>query len=382
MSDYSAHDHRQMARALQLAACGLYTSQPNPRVGCVIAKAQQVVGEGFHQRAGTPHAEVHALAAAGTAARGATAYVTLEPCAHFGRTPPCADALIAAQVARVVVATGDPFAPVCGQGLARLRAAGIRVEVGLMQNDARELNIGFFSRIERARPFVRLKMALSLDGRSALASGESRWISNAAAREDGHHFRARASAILTGIGTVLADDPRLTVRIAQTHVAPLRVVLDRRLRMPLTATLLTSGSPPLIYGASDADPQRRTALQAAGAELVTVPDAALSVPPLHGLSPATTMTGDGFLAAVMADLAKRGVNELQVEAGAILAGALIAAGLVDELLIYQSGCLLGSSARPMLALPAPPTMAERREWRLVELVQIADNWRLRLRPKG
>jgi len=285
-------------------------------------------------------------------------------------------------VARVVVATGDPFAPVCGQGLARLRAAGIRVEVGLMQNDARELNIGFFSRIERARPFVRLKMALSLDGRSALASGESRWISNAAAREDGHHFRARASAILTGIGTVLADDPRLTVRIAQTHVTPLRVVLDRRLRMPLTATLLTSGSPPLIYGASDADPQRRTALQAAGAELVTVPDAALSVPPLHGLSPATTMTGDGFLAAVMADLAKRGVNELQVEAGAILAGALIGAGLVDELLIYQSGCLLGSSARPMLALPAPPTMAERREWRLVELVQIADNWRLRLRPKG
>lgn len=382
MTEYSACDHQLMARALQLAAYGLYTSQPNPRVGCVIAQADKVVGEGFHARAGTPHAEVHALAAASGAATGATAYVTLEPCAHFGRTPPCAEALIKAQVARVVVATGDPFEPVCGQGFSRLCAAGIRVDVGLMQGAARELNIGFFSRIERSRPFVRLKMALSLDGRSALATGESRWISNAAARADGHHFRARASAILTGIGTVLADDPQLTVRIAEAHGEPLRVVLDRRLRMPLAAQMLVSGVPPLIYCGSTADAGRHADLQAAGAEVVMMPAVVLSVPPLRGVNQPDSMDGDPFLLAVMADLAARGVNELQVEAGATLAGALIAAGLVDELLIYQSGCLLGSGARPMFDLAAPLTMAGRREWQLVDSVQITDNWRLRLRPKG
>lgn len=365
-----------MQRALVLAAKALYTSQPNPRVGCVVADGERVLGEGFHARAGEAHAEVHALAAAGAASSGATAYVTLEPCAHFGRTPPCTDALIRAGIGRVVVATSDPFDQVSGRGLARLRAAGIRVDSGLFADAARELNCGFFSRIERGRPFVRLKMAASLDGRSALADGRSQWITGPEARADGQRYRARASAILTGIGTVLADDPRLTVRIEADHVAPRRVLLDRQLRLPLGARLLQEALPPLVYADARADDQRRAALVAAGVEVVNLPDR----------SPAATAAGTSTdhsqaqLAAVLADLARREVNELHVEAGARLSGALLEAGLVDELLIYQSGRLLGETARPLFALPAPETLEHAQDWRLMTIDLIGHDWRLILRP--
>ncbi len=367
-----------MLRALALAAGGLYTSQPNPRVGCVIADGERVLGEGFHVRAGQAHAEVHALAAAGDAARGATAYVTLEPCAHFGRTPPCADALVRAGVGRVVVAAGDPFDQVSGRGLARLRDAGIRVDSGLLGEQARELNCGFFSRIERGRPFVRLKMAASLDGRSALADGRSQWITGPEARADGQRYRARASAILTGIGTVLADDPRMTVRIKAEHVAPRRVLLDRQLRLPLGARLLQDGAPPLVYCASGASADRQQALTAAGAEVVVLQDE-IAVPTPSG---ATPIPADVVLSALLADLARREVNELHVEAGARLSGALLAAGLVDELLIYQSGRLLGETARPLFAQASPDCLDSAQDWRMVTIDAIGDNWRLILRPAG
>jgi diaminohydroxyphosphoribosylaminopyrimidine deaminase/5-amino-6-(5-phosphoribosylamino)uracil reductase len=229
-----------MAHALRLAGRGLCTTQPNPRVGCVIAHGDEVVGTGFHQRAGEPHAEVYALREAGERARGATAYVTLEPCAHHGRTPPCADALVAAGVKRVVIAAEDPFPQVAGRGIGKLRDAGVRVDVGLMREAARELNIGFFSRIERGRPWVRVKLAMSLDGRTALANGESKWITGEAARADVQRWRARSSAILSGSGTVLADDPRLTVRLpeGEAFAPPLRVILDRQLRTPAVSHVL------------------------------------------------------------------------------------------------------------------------------------------------
>lgn len=364
MSTFAARDHAYMAEALRLAARGLFTTQPNPRVGCVIVAGDQTVGSGFHVRAGAPHAEVYALAEAGERARGATAYVTLEPCAHHGRTGPCADALLRAGIARVVVAAEDPFDQVDGRGLARLRAAGVVVELGLMRAEARELNIGFFSRIERGRPFVRIKLAASLDGRSALADGVSTWITGAAARADGQYWRARASAILTGIGTVLADDPQLTVRIAEPHAEVLRVVLDSALRIPLQSRLVQT-LPLLIYCAVDADPLRLAALGDAGAEIV----------PMAGSA------GRLDLAPVLADLARRGVNELHVEAGAELAGALVAADLADELLVYQHACLLGDAARPLLSLSSPAVMQDRREWALLDVRQIGDDWRLRLRPR-
>ena len=372
MSEFSAHDHAHMAEALRLAALGLYTTQPNPRVGCVIAHGEQIVGRGFHRRAGEAHAEVHALAEAAASAQGATAYVTLEPCAHQGRTGPCADALLRAGIARVVVACEDPFDQVDGRGLARLRAAGVAVSIGLMRTSARELNPGFFSRIERGRPFVRVKMAASLDGRSALADGTSKWITGAAARADGQRWRARSSAVLTGIGTVLADDPQLDVRIEEAHAAPLRVVLDSMLRTPVSARILQSTPAALIYGHASASAQRQDALRAAGAEVV---DAA-------AIGNASAGNASIDLAWLLSDLARRGVNELHVEAGAVLSGALMAAGWVDELLIYQHACLLGTSARPMFDLPSPQQMQDRQEWRLLETRSFGEDWRLRLRPEA
>ena len=366
MSRFSASDHAHMAQALRLAASGMFTTQPNPRVGCVIAHGDHVVGTGFHRRAGEAHAEVHALAQAGEHARAASAYVTLEPCAHHGRTGPCADALISAGIARVVVACEDPFDQVDGRGLARLRTAGVKVEVGLMRAEARELNIGFFSRIERGRPFVRIKLAASLDGRTALADGSSNWITTAAARADGHRWRARASALLTGIGTVLADDPQLSVRIAQPHAQILRVVLDSDLRMPLRARMLQVSAPLLIYTGEQADPQRRAALEQAGVEVLAV----------------AAVAGRLDLMAVLVDLARRAVNELHVEAGAVVSGALVAAGLADELLIYQHACLLGDAARPLLSLPSPVCLADRLEWKLKDVRQLGEDWRLRLRPQA
>jgi diaminohydroxyphosphoribosylaminopyrimidine deaminase/5-amino-6-(5-phosphoribosylamino)uracil reductase len=365
VSAYAAIDHAHMAEALRLAALGLWTTQPNPRVGCVLAHGERVVGAGFHLRAGEAHAEVHALAQAGAGARGATAYVTLEPCAHRGRTGPCAEALVEAGVARVVAACEDPFDRVDGRGIARLRAAGITVDVGLMRAEARELNVGFFSRIERGRPFVRVKLAASLDGRTALADGRSQWITGAAARADVQRWRARASAILTGAGTVRADDPRMDARVDAAHVPPLRVVLDFDLDTPPSARLLQSASPLLIVCGTHADAGRCAALRAAGAEILQV----------------GAHRGERLgLADLLALLAGRGVNELHVEAGARLSGALAEAGLADELLVYQHPCLLGSGARPLLELASPADMTQRREWRLLEMRNVGDDWCLRLRP--
>jgi len=355
---FSATDERMMSRALALAERGLFTTQPNPRVGCVIAHGDTVVGEGWHVRAGEPHAEPIALRAAGERARGATAYVTLEPCAHHGRTPPCADALIEAGIARVVAATSDPNPKAVG-GLERLRAAGIEVAVGLKEREARALNVGFFSRIERGRPWVRVKIAASLDGRTALANGESKWITSTAARDDVQRWRARSSAILTGIGTELADDPRLTVRLDADHVAPLRVVLDSTLRTPADSHVLDGGVPTLIIHARDAKPSDR---RFAHVELLAVDGE----------------NGRLDLAAVLAELARREVNELQIEAGPILSGAFLAAGLVDELLLYLAPTLLGDTAQPMARLPALPALAAAATMTLVEQSTCGPDLRLRL----
>lgn len=321
-----------MARALQLAERGLYTTSPNPRVGCVLVREGEVVGEGWHERAGEPHAEVHALRAAGDAARGATAYVTLEPCSHHGRTPPCADALVQAGIKRVVIAMQDPNPQVAGQGIARLRAAGIEVETGLMEAAARELNIGFHARMTRGLPWVRCKSAMSLDGRTALANGVSQWITGPDARRDGHHWRARSCAVLTGGGTTRMDDPQLTVRAVQTTRQPLRVVLDSRLQTPLDARILQGGGT-LVYTATE-DAGKRAALEERGAEVVQMADSA----------------GRVDIEAALADLAQRGCNEVLVETGSVMSGALLKAGLVDELILYVAPQLLGDMARGMAAL--------------------------------
>jgi diaminohydroxyphosphoribosylaminopyrimidine deaminase/5-amino-6-(5-phosphoribosylamino)uracil reductase len=323
----SPADSQWMAQALRLAELGLYTTSPNPRVGCVLVKDDKIVGEGWHERAGEPHAEVHALRAAGNAARGATAYVTLEPCSHFGRTPPCADALIAAGIIRVIVAMQDPNPLVAGQGIAKLRAAGIEVESGLMEAAARELNAGFIARMTRGTPWVRSKIAASLDGHTALANGTSKWITGEAARRDVQHWRARSCAVLTGIGTVLADDPQLNVRTSSGARQPLRVVLDSELRISGSAQIL-QGKPVLIYTAC-ADAVRRSAIEACGAEVAVLPGA----------------DGKVDLPAMLRDLAQRGCNELLVEAGRTVNGALLKAGLVDELVLYLAPQLLGDAAR-------------------------------------
>jgi len=332
-------DAAWMARALQLAANGLFTTGLNPRVGCVLVRDGRLIGEGWHERAGEGHAEVMALrdaAARGHATQGATAYVTLEPCSHQGKTPPCAAALIKAGVSRVVAAMEDPNPLVAGQGFALLQAAGITVAAPLMAVEAETLNVGFVKRMRQGKPWVRLKMAGSLDGRSALANGQSQWITGPEARADGHRFRARAQAIITGIGSLLADDPLLTVRgvaapIGQAGQAvalapPLRVVVDSHLRMPTTARILQGGC---LVATASRDPIKTAALQGAGAEVICLPDA----------------EGRVDLTALLNDLATRGVNEAHVEAGARLSGVFLKAELVDELLLYMAPCLLGSDAR-------------------------------------
>lgn len=363
MSAFSAHDHAHMARALQLAARGAFTTRPNPMVGCVIADGGRVLGEGWHARAGEPHAEVHALRAAGGRAAGATAYVTLEPCAHHGRTPPCADALVAAGITRVVAACRDPFHQVAGQGFAKLEAAGVTVEFGLMEAAARHLNRGFFSRIERGRPWVRVKLGMSLDGRTALADGSSKWITSEASRADVMRWRARSGAILTGIGTVLADDPKLTVRLPddEAFIPPQRVVLDERGRLPAGAGLLTDGAAPTLAVHGDD----------------IVPDYGDEVDAFA----VRRIEGGLDLGAVLAQLGQRGINELQVEAGATLSGALVSAGLADELLVYIAPVLLGESGRPLLAGVTPASMAERLALELVESRQVGPDLRLSLRRR-
>ena len=364
----STTDHQLLLHAIKLAEGSIGLSEPNPRVGCVLRDAQgQPAGEGFTQHAGGPHAEVMALrqaAAAGRSLAGGTAWVSLEPCAHHGRTPPCADALIAAGLNRVVVACTDPYAQVAGQGIARLRAAGITVDLAepsTTLNAARELNIGFFSRVQRQRPWIRMKIAASLDGRTALPDGSSQWITSEAARADGHRWRRRAGAVLTGLGTVRDDDPRLDVRGFDVAQQPLRVVLDSGFATPPTARLLQGPGRTLVVGARD-EALRMTRLRAAGAELLLLSDG----------------QGRVDLPALLSKLATDGVNELHVEAGATLNAALLQTGLVDELLVYLAPKLLGPG-RDIAALPALQQLSQAIALRFEDVYRVGDDVCLRAR---
>ncbi len=361
-NEWRSDDYRYMARALALARHGLYHTDPNPRVGCVLVKDGTVVGEGWHARAGEAHAEVNALDVAGDRARGATAYVTLEPCCHQGRTPPCTDALLKAGITRLVATLSDPNPQVAGKGFTILRDAGVTVECGLLEAEARALNPGFIQRMTQGRPFVRLKLAMSLDGRTALASGESQWLTGEAARRDVQRLRARSSAILTGIGTLLTDNPSLNVRLPEATRQPPRVILDTELRTPPTVQTLRLPGQVVIFTAV-ADPAKQAPLQAAGAELVVTPRAD------RGLN----------LQAVMAELARRECNELHVECGPTLAGALLQAGLVDELVIYMAPLLLGDKARGLFQLPELRRMSERTELVIVETRAVGRDLRIKLR---
>jgi len=340
---FAAEDFEFMALALRLAERGLYTTTPNPRVGCVLVKEGRVVGQGWHERAGGDHAEVAALKVAGAAAAGATAYVSLEPCVHHGRTPPCTDALIAAKVGRVVAAMQDPNPKVAGNGLQKLRDAGISADVGLLEEQARELNIGFVSRMTRGRPWMRVKIAASLDGKTALANGVSQWIGGADARRDGHHWRARSCAVMTGIGTLRDDDPRLTVRDVVTTRQPLRVVVDSRLRITPQAKMLDGGA--VLIATATQDDDKARALKEKGADVVVLPNA----------------EGKVDLLRLTQHLAGIGLNEVLVEAGINLDSALLRAGVVDELLLYLAPHLLGDAGRGMLDLGELTQMNQRLE---------------------
>jgi diaminohydroxyphosphoribosylaminopyrimidine deaminase/5-amino-6-(5-phosphoribosylamino)uracil reductase len=359
---FSGDDAVYMARALRLAERGLLTTAPNPRVGCVLVREGAIVGEGWHERTGEPHAEINALQQAGSRAAGATVYVTLEPCCHHGRTPPCTDALIAAGVTRVVAAMEDPNPRVAGMGMAALQAAGIDAAAGLLAAAAEQLNSGFVMRMRQGRPRVRCKLAMSLDGRTAMASGESRWITGAAARHDVHQLRARSDAIMTGIGTVLADDPSLTVRLDGLDDGfrqPLRVILDSHLRTPPDARLLDSpGETLIITGADDA--VNETRLTRSGIRVVTLP----------------VQAGRLDLPAVLQYLGTLQINEVHLEAGNTLCGALLQAGLVDELVIYMAPHLMGEAARGLFALPGLEQMAQRIKLSINDIRAVGDDWRI------
>lgn len=367
MSDLAANDARHMARALELARKGVYSTHPNPRVGCVVVRDGETVGEGWHVQAGGPHAEVHALRQAGDRARGATAYVTLEPCSHHGRTPPCADALVAAGVARVVVAMQDPNPQVAGQGLERLRQAGIAVTCPLLATEARALNPGFLKRMEHGQPYIRVKLAMSLDGRTAMASGESQWITGPAARSAVQRLRAQSSAVLTGADSVIADGARMTVRAAElgldaetTELAtcrtPLRILIDGRLRVPLDAPFFQAG-PALVVTCADAAAHPQYAQ--GGHELLS----------LRGDD------GQVDLPKLSIELARRGINEVLVEAGASLAGAFAKQGLVDEYQLFIAAKFMGSTARPLLDWPLE-RMSEAAPLQIIEMTAVGDDWRV------
>lgn len=351
-----------MARALQLAERGLYTTTPNPRVGCVIVKDGKVIGEGWHIRSGEPHAEIHALMEAGASAQGATVYVTLEPCSHHGRTPPCADALTEAGVGRVVAAMSDPNPQVSGNGLTRLAASGIQTASGLLEAEARKLNEGFIKRMIYGHPFVRIKTASSLDGKTALSDGKSQWITGDPARLDVHRMRARSCAIITGIGTVTADDPQLNVRGVDTTRQPLKVIVDSQLRMPADARILAEGK--TLVACSQPAAKNAAALEAAGAQILCLPQA----------------DGKVDLNALLSRLAQMGINEAMTEAGANLNGALLAANLVDEWVQYVAPVLLGDSARALFKLSEPASMEQRLSWQLMDSRQLGNDLRLTWRP--
>lgn len=360
---FSRFDHECMAMALRLARRGLYTTDPNPRVGCVIADGERILGQGWHERAGGPHAEIVALGEAGSSSRGQTVYLTLEPCAHQGRTAPCTEALLDAGVSRVVIASEDPNPRVAGRGVARLRAAGVQVDTGLMQAQAEALNPGFLSRMRSGRPWVRIKAAVSLDGRTALTSGESQWISCAASRRDVQRWRARSSAILTGIGTVLADDPRMNARVEAAVLQPLRIIVDRRWRTPADSRILEAPESVLIAG--DREAPVPDGLRNCGAECLGLP-----------------ASGSGVdLAALFEALAAREINEVQAEAGSRLCGALLAARLVDEVLIYQAPMVLGEGGPGIFALGPLESMRDRTHFRVLESVRCGDDLRILLQPE-
>ncbi|MBT2801030.1 bifunctional diaminohydroxyphosphoribosylaminopyrimidine deaminase/5-amino-6-(5-phosphoribosylamino)uracil reductase RibD [Halomonas sp. ISL-56] len=377
MSSFSQADHRYMARALQLAKKGLYTTDPNPRVGCVIVRDEQIVGEGFHLRAGEPHAEIHALKAAGDRAQGATAYVTLEPCSHTGRTGPCAVALKDASVSRVVIAMEDPNPQVSGRGIRMLEEGGVEVAVGLLESEARGLNPGFIARMTQKRPFVRLKMAMSLDGRTAMGSGESQWITGPEARTQVQRLRARSSAILSGVESLIMDDSRLTLRKEQLHLdnvddvvcrQPLRVILDTHLRLPLAAACLSEPGRTLVITTPDHSEEKRERLIQAGAEVQIVPAGS---------------DGRIDLVAMLQWLAENEqVNELLVETGATLAGAMLDAALVDELQLFVAPTLLGGEARPLFALPGLARMADQRRLTIHDMRAVGRDWRIIASPQA
>jgi len=364
-----------MAQAIKLAHKGCYTCHPNPRVGCVLVQNGEIVGDGFHQRAGKPHAEPIALSAAGDRAQGATAYVTLEPCSHYGRTPPCADALIQAGISRVVVAMEDPNPKVAGSGLECLRQAGVQVHTGLLESEARALNPGFIKRMSHGLPFVRCKLAMSLDGRTAMASGESKWITSDAARRDVHRLRALSSAVMTGVGTVIADDASLNVRLsvadldgiesAENLPSPQRVVLDSQLRMPLQSKMLSLPGQTRIL-CLEGEYEQQSALEAAGAEVVFMP----------------AHKGQIGLQAAMRYLAQQEINEVLLETGPRLAGSVLQAGLVDELVIYMAPHLMGDGGKGLFHLPALVQMQDRIELEIADIRAVGRDWRITAIPSG
>ncbi len=364
-------DHRFMARALKLARLGLYTTHPNPRVGCLLVRDGEVVGEGYHLQAGEPHAERIAVAAAGDAARGATAYVTLEPCCHQGRTPPCSDALIEAGVTRVVAAMQDPNPLVAGKGLEQLQQAGIEVECGLLGTEAAELNRGFIKRMQQGLPYVRCKLAMSLDGRTAMANGESKWITGEEARRDVQELRARSAAIVTGVTTVLADDPSLNVRLRPEGMVPdmephqpVRVVFDSHLQMPEDAKMISLPGVTVVICGAARDPQARSRLESSGALVVRCPAGGERVD----------------LRSAFEYLAAEEINEVLLEAGHTLAGAALADGLVDELVIYMAPHLMGDSARGLLHLPGLERMQDRIELEISDVRSVGRDLRVTARP--
>lgn len=363
MTNFSTADVEFMARAIKLARRGMYTTHPNPRVGCVLVVDGSIVGEGWHQRAGEPHAEILALNEAGEKSKGATAYVTLEPCCHQGRTPPCTDALVAAGVVRVVAAMQDPNPQVAGNGLQALASAGIEISVGLLQAESESLNAGFIKRMISGRPFVRLKQAISLDGRTAMGSGESKWISGEAARADVQRLRAQSAAIMTGSGTVLSDDPSLNVRDMDIGRQPLRIVVDSNLSMPETAKLLSLEGETLIVTSSE-DADRASVFLKQGAEVLRLPNG----------------TGKVDLLALMEHLASREINEVLVEAGTVLSGSLLSMGLVDELIVYLAPHLMGNSARGMFNLPSIDKMDDRITLQIIDVTAVGADWRITALP--
>ncbi len=360
--NFSADDHKYMTRALRLAEQGLYTTMPNPRVGCVIVKNRQILGEGAHLKAGEPHAEIHALRQAGEAAKDATLYVTLEPCSHTGRTPPCAEALVKAGVAKVVVAMQDPNPQVAGSGLALLKSNDIEVACGLMEAQARELNQGFISRMTRQVPFVRSKIAASLDGKTALNNGASQWITSESARLDVQHWRARSCAILTGAGTVLADNPSMTVRDIKMNRQPLKIIVDSQLSISPDAKILQNGNALIAFAATHS--AKEAELLATGAELLCIPNT----------------DGKVCLKTLLRHLASREINEVLCEGGEGLNGALMSQGLIDELLIYYAPKLMGSTAKNMFAMPEFTHMNQAIALDILDIRKVGVDIRLRAKP--